>query len=34
MDENFRFETGREEPDIQTLQDFLIAWDFKSSREM
>jgi hypothetical protein len=21
MDENFRFETGREEPDIQTLQD-------------
>jgi FAD/FMN-containing dehydrogenase/Fe-S oxidoreductase len=22
MDENFRFETGREEPDIQTLQDF------------
>jgi hypothetical protein len=28
MDENFRFETGRIEPEIQTLQDFSDSMGF------
>jgi hypothetical protein len=28
MDENLRFEPGRKEPEVQTIQDFQIAWVF------
>jgi hypothetical protein len=33
MDENLRFETGREEPNIKTIQDFQIVWGFTCCRK-
>jgi hypothetical protein len=34
MDENFRFETGRIEPEIQTLQDFSDSMGILRAAEM